>query len=149
MSVKVILRADIAKVGKRGDICEVKDGYARNYLFPKGLAIVATDGAVNQAASMRRARDLRDAQDRESAQTVASSLVAKTIVIRAKSGAEGRLYGSVGAAELAAAIEDQTGIVIDRRKIQLEPVKSLGTFSATAKLHSDVQFPVTFEVVGK
>ena len=146
MTVKVILRADIQTVGKRGDICDVKDGYARNFLFPKGLAIVATDGAVNQAAAMRRARDLRDAQDRDSARTVASVLVAKTITISAKSGAEGRLYGSVGSADLAEAIEQQTGIVIDKRKLHLDPVKSTGTYSATAKLHSDVQFPVTFEV---
>jgi large subunit ribosomal protein L9 len=147
--MKVILRSDIPAVGKRGDICEVKDGYARNYLFPKGLAMVATDGAVSQAAAMRRARDLRDAQDRDSAQTVASALVAKTILIKAKAGAEGRLYGSVSAADLADAIVAQTGINIDRRKLHLEPVKTTGTFSATAKLHSDVQFPVTFEVTAK
>jgi large subunit ribosomal protein L9 len=149
MSVKVILRSDIGHLGKRGDICEVQDGYARNFLLPKGLAIVATDGAVSQAASMRRARDLRDAQDREAAQTVASALVAKTIVIKAKAGPEGRLYGSVGSADVTAAIEAQTGIVIDRRKVQIEAVKSLGTYTATVKLHSDVQFPVSFEVTTK
>ncbi len=79
--IKVILRQDIANVGKRGDICEVSDGYARNYLCPKQLAIVATDGAVNQAASMRRARDLRDAQDRSAAEEVARGLVPKVITI--------------------------------------------------------------------
>jgi large subunit ribosomal protein L9 len=147
--MKVILRSDIATVGKRGDICDVKDGYARNFLFPKGLAIVATDGAVGQASAMRRARDLRDAQDRESAQTVASALVAKTIVITAKVGTEGRLYGSVGTADLVEAIAAQTGIVIDKRKLQLDPVKTTGTYSATVRLHSDVQFPVTFEVTKK
>ena len=147
--MKVILRSDIATVGKRGDICDVKDGYARNFLFPKGLALVATDGAVGQATAMRRARDLRDAQDRESAQTVASALVAKTIVITAKVGTEGRLYGSVGSADLAEAIAAQTGIVIDKRKLHLDPVKTTGTYSATVRLHSDVQFPVTFEVTKK
>ena len=148
MSTKVILRADIPTVGKRGDICEVKDGYARNFLFPKGLAIVASDGAVGQATAMRRARDLRDASDRESAQTVASALVPKTIIIKVKAGAEGRLYGSVTNADLAAAIEAQTGIVIDKRKLHVEAVKTTGTYSATVKLHSDVQFPVSFEVTG-
>jgi large subunit ribosomal protein L9 len=147
MSTKVILRADVPTVGKRGDICEVKDGFARNYLFPKGLALVASEGAVDQAARMRRARDLRDAADRESAQTVASALVATTIVLKAKSGAEGRLYGSVTAADLTAAIEAQTGIVIDKRKVHVEAVKSLGSYSATVKLHADVQFPVSFDVV--
>ena len=147
--MKVILRSDIATVGKRGDICDVKDGYARNFLFPKGLALLATDGAVGQATAMRRARDLRDAQDRESAQTVASALVAKTIVITAKVGTEGRLYGSVGSADLAEAIAAQTGIVIDKRKLHLDPVKTTGTYSATVRLHSDVQFPVTFEVTKK
>ena len=149
MATTVILRADVPTVGKRGDICDVKDGFARNYLFPKGLAIVASDGAVGQAAAMRRARDLRDAQDREAAQTVASALVAKTITIKAKTGAEGRLYGSVTSADLVAAIEAQTGIVLDKRKVTLGAVKSTGTYSATVKLHSDVQFPVSFEVVGR
>jgi large subunit ribosomal protein L9 len=144
--MKVILRADIPKVGKRGDICEVKDGYARNFLFPKRLAIAASDGAVNQAAAMRRARDLRDAQDRDAAQTIASTLVAKTIVVTAKAGPEGRLYGSVGPAELAEAIAAQTGITLDKRHLRLDPVKTLGSYSATAVLHADVQFPLTFEV---
>ena len=145
--MKVILRSDIPKVGKRGDICDVKDGYARNFLFPKGLAIVAHDGAVNQAASMRKARDLRDAQDRDAAQTIATTLVAKTIVITAKAGPEGRLYGSVGAEQLAEAIEAQTGIVLDKKVLRLEPVKTTGSYSATAVLHSDVQFPVNLEIV--
>jgi len=147
MSVKVILRADVRTVGKRGDICEVKDGFARNFLFPKGLAIVASDGAVSQAAAMRRARDLRDAADRESAQTVASALVPTTITVKVKAGAEGRLYGSVTTADLAAAIEAQTGISIDKRKLSFDAVKTTGTYSATVKLHSDVQFPVSFNVV--
>jgi large subunit ribosomal protein L9 len=97
MSTRIILRSDIDKLGKRGDIVEVSDGHFRNYLRPRGLAIVATDGAVSQAAAMRRARDLRDAHDREGAQTVASALVAKTITIPVKAGGEGRLYGSVTA----------------------------------------------------
>src|SRR5262245_40090844 len=111
--MKVILRNDIAKVGKRGDIIDVADGYARNYLFPKGLAIKATDGAVAQAASMRRARDLRDAQDRSAAEEVARRLVARTITITAKAGTEGRLFGSVTAADIVEAVEQQAGVSID------------------------------------
>src|SRR5512137_930888 len=98
--MKVILRSDIANLGKRGDIVEVSAGHARNYLLPQGLAITASDGAVNQAASMRRARDLRDAQDRDAAQTIAQALVAKTITIPVKAGAEGRLYGSVTSSDV-------------------------------------------------
>ena len=147
--MKVILRSDLAGLGKRGDICEVKEGYARNYLLPRGKAMVANDGAVSQAASMRRARDLRDAQDRESAQTVASALVARTITIPAKSGSEGRLYGSVTTADIAEAVAEQTGIEIDRKQLVGEPIKSLGTHSVSAKLHADVEFPITVEVVAR
>jgi large subunit ribosomal protein L9 len=147
--MKVILRSDLAGLGKRGDICEVKEGYARNYLLPRGKAIVASDGAVTQAAAMRRARDLRDAQDREAAQTVASALVARTITIPAKSGAEGRLYGSVTTADVVEAVEDQTGIVIERKQLVGDPIKSLGTHSVSAKLHADVEFPITVEVVAR
>ena len=147
--MKVILRSDLAGLGKRGDICEVKEGYARNYLLPRGKAMVATDGAATQAASMRRARDLRDAQDREAAQTVASALVARTITIPAKSGAEGRLYGSVTTADIAEAVSEQTGITIDRKQLIGEPIKSLGTHSVSAKLHADVEFPITVEVVAR
>src|SRR5688500_11372121 len=123
-SIKVILRSDLAGVGKRGDIVDVSPGHARNYLLPRGLAIPASDGAVAQAKSMRRARDLRDAADRESAQTVASSLVAKTIVIPAKAGTEGKLYGSVTTADVAEAIQAQANITIDRRKLHADPIKS-------------------------
>ena len=144
--MKLILRSDLEGIGKRGDIVEVAAGHARNYLLPKGFAMPATEGAVAQAKSMRRARDLRDAADRESAQSVASALVAKTILITMKSGAEGKLYGSVTLADVAHAVETQTGITIDRRKLHADPIKTLGTHTVTAKLHADVQFPVTVEV---
>lgn len=146
---RLILRQDLSGIGKRGDIVEVSDGHARNYLLPKGLAIVATDGAVSQAKAMRRARDLRDAADRESAQTVASALVARTITITMKAGAEGRLFGSVTPGDVAKAIEEQTHISIDRKKIHIEPIKVVGTHSVSVKLHSDVEFPVSIEVVKK
>ena len=117
--MKVILRSDHKGLGKRGDIVEVSDGHARNFLLPKGLAFEATDGAVAQAGAMRRARDLRDAADREGAQTIASTLVATTITITMKAGAEGRLFGSVTAADVAAAIEAQANIALDRRKLNV------------------------------
>ncbi len=147
MSVKVILRADVAQVGKRGDIVEVSDGYARNYLYPKRLAIVATDGAVSQANSMRRARDLKDAADRSAAEEIARALVAKVITIKARAGSEGRLFGSVTSTDVVEAIAAQSGVELDRRKVHVDPIKTLGTHSASVKLHSDVEFPVTIEVV--
>jgi large subunit ribosomal protein L9 len=146
MSTRIILRSDIDKLGKRGDIVEVSDGHFRNYLRPRGLAIVATDGAVSQAAAMRRARDLRDAHDRESAQTVATALVAKTITIPVKAGGEGRLYGSVTSADIAAAIEEQSGITIDRKKLTVPAIKTTGEYQVSVKLHSAVEFPVTVAV---
>ena len=146
--MKVILRADNKGLGKRGDIIDVSDGHARNYLLPKGLALVASDGAMSQAGAMRRARDLRDAADRDSAQTIAKALVAQVIKITAKAGAEGRLFGSVTAADVAAAVQAQAHIELDRRKLHLpDSIKVLGEYSVTAKLHHDVEVPVTIEVV--
>ena len=145
--MKVILRSDLDRVGKRGDIIDVADGYGRNYLLPRGLAITATDGAVDQAAKMRRARDLRDASDREASQTIASALVPKVIEITAKAGKEGRLFGSVTTADIVEAIAAQTGIELDRKTIEIEAIKTIGQHTATARLHSDVSFPIRLEVV--
>jgi large subunit ribosomal protein L9 len=148
--VKIILRADVLDVGKKGDIVDVADGFGRNYLVPKGLAIKATAGAEQQAASMRRSRDLKDAKDRGAAEEIAKKLVPAVITVKAKSGAEGRLFGSVTVADVAAAVHEQTGIEIDRRRLHLdEPIKSLGTHAVPAKLHADVEFPITVEVVSQ
>ena len=98
---------------------------------------------------MRRARDQRDAQDRDAAQEVAKTLVARTITIPVKAGTEGRLYGSVTTSDVATAIEEQAGIAIDRRNLSSEPIKTLGTHTVVAKLHSAVEFPITVDVVAK
>jgi len=144
----VILRSDVADVGKKGDILDVADGFARNYLVPKGLALRATNGNVQQAAAMRRARDLRDAKDRGAAEEVARVLVPAVITVKAKAGTEGRLFGSVTSTDVATAVQDQTGIELDRRKLQLdEPIKSVGTHQIPTKLHPDVEFAITIEVV--
>ena len=146
--MKVILRSDVSDVGKKGDIVEVADGFARNYLVPKGFALKATDGNIQQAASMRRARDIRDAKDRGAAEEVAQKLVPKVITVKAKAGAEGKLFGSVTSTDVAAAVEEQTGIELDRRKLHLdEPIKSLGTHLVSTRLHADVEFAITVEVV--
>src|SRR5215510_10362388 len=148
--MKFILRSDVSELGKRGDILDVSDGYARNYLVPKGLAMKASPGAETQAASMRRARDQRDAQDRAAAEALATTLVPQVISLPARAGAEGKLFGSITAADIAAAIEAQTSVQIDRRKLVLpEPIKTLGTHTVPVKLHADVEFPVTIDVVAQ
>jgi large subunit ribosomal protein L9 len=146
--VKVVLRADVQGVGKRGDILEVADGFGRNYLLPTGRAIPASAGIASQAASMRRSRDLRDAKDREGAEAIARKLVPLVIKIPARSGTEGRLFGSVTNADVVAAVLDQSGISLDRRKlVSEEPIKTLGTHDLGVRLHSDVEFRLTIEVV--
>ena len=146
--MKVLLRSDVDGVGKRGEVVEVAKGFARNYLFPTGRALVASAGTDRQAASMRRARDLRDMHDREAAETVSGVLVGTTVTVTARAGAGGRLFGSVTASDVAEAVEAQTGAVIDRRKILLaEPIKSLGTHLVPVGLHSAVQVELIVEVV--
>jgi large subunit ribosomal protein L9 len=148
--MKVVLRADVDNVGKKGDVLDVADGFGRNFLVPKGLAMVASKGVAAQAAAMRRSRDLKDARDRESAEVVARDLVATVIRIPAKAGAEGRLFGSVTSADVVEAVQAQAGVELDRRRLHLtEPIKSLGTHQVPVKLHADVEFLVTVEVVGQ
>lgn len=146
--MKVLLRSDISGVGKKGDIVEVAKGFARNYLFPTGSALLATGGIEAQAASMRQSRALRDAQDMESAEAVAAVLRAATVTITARAGTEGRLFGSVTVTDITDAVEAQTGAVVDRRKVQLaEPIKSVGTHVVPVHLHTEVTAELTVEVV--
>jgi len=146
--MKVVLRSDVVNLGKKGDITDVADGFGRNYLLPKGLAFVASDGVVAQAASMRRSRDLRDAKDRSAAEEIARTLVPAIITIPMKAGAGGRLFGSVHASEIATAVASQTRIELDRKTIHLaEAIKSTGSFQVPVKLHNDVQFTVNIEIV--
>ncbi len=145
--MQVVLRTDLDNLGKRGDICDVADGYARNYLLPKGYAIKSTSGVASQANAMRRARDLRDAQDREAAETVARTLVPMVIHVSARAGRESKLFGSITAADIVAAVAEQSGVELDRRRLHLdEPIKTLGTHEVPVKLHSDVEFRITVDV---
>ncbi|MFN3258034.1 MAG: 50S ribosomal protein L9 [Ilumatobacter sp.] len=145
--MQVILRSDLPGLGLRGDIVDVADGHARNFLLPKGHAIKASAGAIAQAARMRSSRDAKDHQSREAATAVATTLVPKVITITAKASPEGKLFGSVHAADVAEAIKEQTGIELDRKEIEIDGVKTVGQHSATASLHADVSFPITIEVV--
>jgi large subunit ribosomal protein L9 len=148
--VKVILRSDVDGVGKRGDVVDVANGYGRNYLLPKGLAMKASDGATTQAVSMRRARDVRDASDRAVAQEIATKLVPTRITLTARAGAEGKLFGSITTTDIADAVAAQTGIELDRRNLHLaEPIRTVGEHAATARLHAEVEFPISLDVVAK
>jgi large subunit ribosomal protein L9 len=146
--MKVLLRDDIDGVGKRGDIVEVAKGFARNYLLPTGRALVAGPKIETQAQSMRRSRDLKNVADRDAARSVAGILGAATVTVTARAAAEGRLFGSVSAADVAEAINAQTGAEIDRHKIGLaEPIKTVGTHVVPVQLHDEVSAEVTVEVV--
>lgn len=146
--MKVLLRSDVSGVGKRGDLVDVADGYARNFLVPKGFAIKATPGVERQAASMRRSRDVRDAHLRSTAEEIARTLVPQVITITARAGAEGKLFGSITTADVAEAVQAQTGLELDKRDLEIaEPIKALGSHGVSARLHSDVQFQITVEVV--
>ena len=146
--MKLVLRTDVDQVGKKGDIVDVAAGFGRNFLVPNGLAFLASPGVEAQANAMRRGRDVRDAGDRAAAEAVAKTLVPQVITVTARSGAEGKLFGSVTTEQIADAVAAQTGVELDRRKLHLdEPIRSLGTHLVPAKLHADVEFPITVEVV--
>ena len=146
--MRVVLRTDVDRVGKKGDILEVADGFARNFLVPKGRAIPATPGVQAQADSMRRSRDVKDARDREGAEAIARKLVPLVIRIPARAGREGRLFGSVTAADVAEAVTAQSGLQFDRRKLHIEEqIKTLGSHEVPVKLHADVEFRLNVEVV--
>jgi large subunit ribosomal protein L9 len=145
--MRILLRDDVQGVGRRGDIVNVADGYARNFLFPAGRALKATDGIEGQATAMRRARDLRFAQSEEAARTQADALRDATITIAARAGTTGRLFGSVTVHEIAEAIATQKGIELERDAIQLaEPIKSIGVLEVPIRLFGDVLVNVSVEV---
>lgn len=146
--MKVVLRTDVQSVGKRGDIVDVADGYARNLLLPSGQAIVATEGVAAQAASMRRSRDLRDAKEREGAEAIARRLVPLVIRVEARAGSEGRLFGSVTSSDIVDAVKSQANIELDRRRLLSdEPIRTVGTHEVGIRLHPEVEFRLTIEVV--
>lgn len=147
-TVKVILRDDVDGLGFRGDVVEVAKGYARNYLQPRHLAMPATEGAEEQAQSMRTARDQRDAAAREAAEEIAKVMVSKEFTIEVRAGSGGRLFGSVTAGEIVDAVMQQSGIEIDRKALRMDDhIKELGDYHVMARLHNDVEFPVNLKVV--
>jgi large subunit ribosomal protein L9 len=148
--VRVVLRDDVENVGRKGDLIEVTDGFARNYLVPRGLAMKATKGVVQQADAMRRNREAREAREREAAETLSAQLTGRRIEVRARAGEGGRLFGSVTAADIVEAVRAQTGVEIDRRDTRLsEPLKELGPAEVSVKLHADVEVTLAVDVVSE
>jgi len=146
--MKVLLRSDVEGVGRRGDIVEVSGGFARNYLLPEGRALLASDGVVGQAASMRRSRDMKEAKDRDAAQTQVSVLAGAVLRIEARAGTAGKLFGSVSAADVADAVKAQKGVELARHHVVLEePIKAVGTYEVPVQILDDIATTVSVEVV--
>lgn len=145
--MKVILNADLDDVGRKGDVVEVADGYARNYLLPRKLALGATKGAVRQAEQMQRARKERDEKERAIAESLAQKITGAPLRIGAKAGEEGQLFGSVTTSDIAEALSRVVGEEIDKRKIQLaDSVRSVGAHEFTVRLHADIEASGSLEV---
>jgi large subunit ribosomal protein L9 len=146
--VRVILAADIDKLGQRGDVVTVADGYARNYLVPKGLAMPTTKGSLRQAEQMRRSREEAERRRKQLAVARVSTLGAHPIYISARAGEGGRLFGSVTRSDVARAVEEQLGEAIDRHSVSLEdPIRVLGTHAVEVHLHEEVNALVNVEVI--
>jgi large subunit ribosomal protein L9 len=145
--MKILLRDDVAGVGRRGDIVKVAGGFARNFLLPEGRAIVASEGIEGQAEQMRRGRDMREAQGRGAAEAQASLLAGAVIPISARAASGGRLFGSIGPADVVDAIKSTKGVDVDRKHVVLpDHIKETGTFEVTVELFPDVSTIVTVEV---
>lgn len=146
--MRVILTKDVPDLGTKGDILDVADGYARNYLVPKAFAMKATDGAIRQAEVMRRARIETERKARDSAEKLAQSLVGSRVVVAARAGDEGKLFGSVGASDVTEAIKKFTGVEIDQQIVDLTvPIKEIGLHEVSIKPHEEVEFKVTLDVI--
>lgn len=146
--MKVILNADVKDVGKAGALIDVSEGYARNFLFPRKLATEATPAAMKQWEEKKAAEARKEARLLAAAQETAKLLEEAKVTVKAKSGADGRLYGTVTSKEIALAIAKQTPHEVDKRKIELpEPIKGLGTYQFKVKLHPQVQATMKVQVV--
>ncbi|ALU38883.1 50S ribosomal protein L9 [Kocuria flava] len=145
---KIILTTEVTGLGAAGDVVEVKNGYARNYLFPRGFATPWTRGGEKQIESIKAARAAREVASLEDAQALAHKLTSATVTIPVKAGAEGRLFGTVRAEDVADAVEAAGLGSVDKRKVELnQHIKTTGVYQASVRLHEDVNANVEFEVV--
>ncbi len=136
--MKVVLLADVKGHGKKGELCNVSDGYARNFLFPKKLAVEANATAMNELKNREEAKAHHIEEEKKAAESVANKLNGKKVEITAKAGASGKLFGAVTAKEIAAAIKDNFGVEIDKRKMQVADIKQFGEYTAEIKLYSGI-----------
>lgn len=146
--MKVILKADVKGVGKAGAILDVADGHARNYLLPKGLAEEATEGNLAQLEGRRAAKRKRDDKNLADAKTLAATISAKPVVVRAKGGEQGKLFGAVTTTQIADAVQAEFGVALDRHKLELaEPIKSAGDHICVARLAHGVSATIAVRVI--
>ena len=145
--MKVILLQDVKGKGKKGQMLEVSDGYARNYILPRKIAIEATADAVNTKNMNDKAAAEKAAKERAAAMEISHKLREMTLVVKAKGGGAGRLFGSVTNQEIADALKESSGIVLDKRKIVLsDPIKNVGTYTVTCKLGYEISAPLTVKI---
>lgn len=145
--MKVILTQDVEKLGASHEVVDVNEGFARNYLVPRSLAVVATKSALSNIDAMKRTEARRQARLRGEAETVATKLEAQPLFIDAKTGEAGRLFGSVGTADIANRIKEVFEVTIDRHQVQLEDaIRSAGEYTVPVKLHNDVSAQVKVQV---
>lgn len=146
--MKIILLQDEKKLGKKGDVIEASDGFARNYILPKKIGIEATPKNMNELKLQKASQDKRAQEQLEAAKALAAQLEDKQIIVKIKGGEGGRTFGSVSSKEIAAACQEQNGIEIDKKKIQLpESIKSFGSYEVPIKLHPQVTGKLTVKVV--
>lgn len=146
--MKVILTKDVSGLGHKGDVIEVADGYARNYLVPRSLAVHASQGAMRQAEGLRRARLEAERKAKEAAEAVAQTLAGQRVVVAARSADEGKLFGSIGPRDIAAAIEKFTGVAVEPSIVDLPaPIKEIGLHEVNLKPHPEVEFQLTLDVI--
>ncbi len=146
--MKIILKEDIANLGYKDDVVEVKSGYGRNYLIPFGKAVIATESALKVLAENQRQRAHKLAKIKADAEAAAAALEGVELTIGAKTSATGTIFGSVNSIQIAEALE-KLGHNIDRKLISVEPVKEVGKYNATVRLHKDVTVTIPFEVVSE
>ena len=145
--MKVILLQDVKGKGKKGQMIEVSDGYARNFMLPRKLAIEATPDAVNTMKMNDKATAERITREKAEALEISKKLRAMTLVVKAKGGGAGRLFGSVTNQEIADALEKNGGVKLDKRKIVIaDPIKSVGTYTVTCKLGYEISAPLTVKI---
>lgn len=145
--MKVILLQDVKGKGKKGQMIEVSDGYARNYMLPRKVAIEATADSINTMRMNDKATQERIAREKAEAMALNEKLRAMTLVVTAKGGGNGRLFGSVTNQEIADALKEKTGITIDKRKIVIsDPIKNVGTYTVTCKLGYEISAPLSVKI---